>query len=137
MKNRNKGYEIETRMKKFFRGRSICDDAVDFETSTTLYEVKSCNLFNKWKNGNDKRVHSKKPNKNIESFHLGRFFIKTENHKSLKCLADMKEKKARYIFVIVLGKQIIWKILDWNEVNIDDSKEQMSIPIKDIFGGDL
>ena len=131
----NKGYEIEDRMRRFFKGKNSYDDAVDFETSTTLYEVKSCNLFNPCVNGNDKRPFKKTPHKKIDTLQHGRFKIVNENHMRIRELAHEKGKKAKYIFVITVNKQVIWRIVHWFEIVPNKEKVYTFVTIKKIFGG--
>lgn len=133
----NKGFEVEVRFKKFFKGYSSPFDAVDFETSNCLYEVKSCALFVRTVNGNNKRKFGKVPHKPIASTQHGRFFVIVENHYSLKSLADRYSKKAKYIFAVYYGKQLIWKVMDWFDVKICSDKYYHTFRIKDIFGDKL
>lgn len=131
----NRGYEIEVAMKKWFKGENHEKDCVDFQTKKCLYEVKSCKLFNKCKNNNDKRPYAKKKHKRIKTAQLGRFFIIINNHKKLKKQAAKEKKIAKYIFVIIIGKQKVWRIKSWKEVNklIKTKKEYCYIILKDIL----
>lgn len=132
----NKGYEVEFYMRNWFKGKPHHDDCVDFQTSKCLYEVKSCRLFNKCNNGNDKRKFSEKKHKRISTTQLGRFHIKNFNHESLMLAAKLENKIPKYIFVVCVGKQKIWSVRSWEEVNefIDDKKDNTRILIKNIFG---
>lgn len=130
----NRGFKVESRFKKFFKGTSICYDAVDFQTSKCYYEVKSCNLFNKCFNGNGDRRFKKIPHKTIKTSQLGRFWINVDNHFLLKKLAEENNKVPKYIFAVAYGGQLIWKIVDWMNLRIDKSRSYEYIRIKDIFG---
>ena len=68
------GHKIEDRMMAFFKGVRSAYNEIDFETSTTLYEVKSCRLINKCSNGNFSRGLLKEK---AETTHFGRFTIST------------------------------------------------------------
>ena len=94
----NKGYEIEEFMMKWFKGKKHSEYCVDLQTSKSLYEVKSCKLFCKCTNGNNKRNYVDKPHKKILTSQLGRFFIKLENHKidSVHCKQYCKYSKNHY-----------------------------------------
>ena len=61
----NKGYEIQKAMTVWFKGKSHPEDCVDFQTKTTLYEVKSCLLLHKCGNGNHKRAYKKNDTKRL------------------------------------------------------------------------
>ena len=140
MTKNNRGYEIEFVMKKWFKGKSHLYDCVDFQTKTSLYEVKACKLFNNCVNGNHKRKHSGPcPHKQIETTQLGRFFIKNHNHWMLQKVAAEENKIPKYIFVVMVRKQKFWKTKSWEEINIliQDNKECTPIRIKDIFAEDL
>jgi len=131
----NQGYKIENAMRKWFKGKSHQAYCVDFQTTKALYEVKSCNLFNGCTNGNNKRKYVSKPHKRIKTTQLGRFFIKKENHERLKLHAKGEKKIPKYIFVVVIGKQKVWRIKSWKEINsmmIESSKITL-IRIKDLF----
>lgn len=132
-----KGCKIEEAMMKWFKGESHPAECVDFQTKTSLYEVKSCNLLNRCLNRNDKRKYLKKPHKRIASMQLGRFFIKISNHKKLLEKAKSKKKIPKYIFVIKIGKQKIWRVKSWWDVDliIPKKKRYEAISIKDIFNG--
>jgi hypothetical protein len=141
MRKRKKGEIIQERMRKWFRGLPSTQWAVDFETKTTCYEVKSCNLFNKCKNSNDKRKFVTKQHKQIVTHQRGRFVIDIENHYKLAKFALDTGKKAKYIFVVILGKQYVYKVKDWDEVHLPSIQETKSIyhykSIEEIFGGKL
>ena len=132
----NKGYEIEFAMRKWFKGEPHDYDCVDFSTSTSLYEVKACNLFNICSNGNHKRKHTgSKPHKQIKTTQLGRFFIKNYNHWMLQEVAAKENKIPKYIFVVHIGKQKMWRVESWENVNklIHERSDCSPIRIKDIF----
>lgn len=130
----NKGYAIEEFMRKWFKGKMHGSDCVDFQTKTTLYEVKSCNLFNRWENSNNLRNYKTEPHKRIRTTHLGRFFIKVENHELLKTQAECENKIAKYIFVINISGQRIFRTKTWDEVNeLIYGDKTCPIRIKDIF----
>lgn len=123
-------------MRKFLKGKHHLSDAVDFQTSTALYEVKSCNLFNGCCNGNHKRKFSEQPHKCIETFQSGRFWVRNKNHKLLKEEADECGKKAKYVFVVAVKGQIIWKVIDWAKVQLRKDKDYTYILLHTVFGGD-
>ena len=133
----NKGYEIEREFMKRFRGTPHPLGCVDFQNKKYLYEVKSCRLFLKCTNGNHKREFVNKQHKQTTSTQLGRFFVKTENHRSLKFVAEKEEKIPMYVFVIAIGKKKIWMRKSWAEIEILMNKEIDSNPIriKDLFEG--
>jgi len=111
------GNRIEDRLRRFFKGLGGFHHAIDFETSTTCYEVKSCNLFNRCYNANHKRKFKDKPHKRIATFQHGRFNVIMHNHFEIAELAQQKGKSAKYIFVIAVENQIIWRIIPWSKVN--------------------
>jgi hypothetical protein len=132
----NKGYDVEFEMKNWFKGKCHYNDCVDFQTRTSLYEVKACNLLNTCTNGNTKRKYSgKTPHKKIITTQLGRFFIKNYNHDLLAITAKLENKIPKYIFVFHVGKQKMWRVKSWEFVNklISESSENTLIRIKDIF----
>ena len=136
MNRNNKGYEIEFEMKRWFKGECHHFDCVDFHTRTSLYEVKACNMFNNCANGNHKRNHSGgTPHKRIITTQLGRFFINNYNHSSLNEVASIENKVPKYIFVIHVGKQKMWRVKSWDFVDklIKKNSETTAILIKDIF----
>ena len=128
-----KGHEIETRLRKFFRGTKSPFDEIDFETSTSLYEVKSCNLFNTTTNQNSKRKYRDYAHKNISAAQLGRFFVKPENHIGLYLHSLRTNKIPKYIFVLGLANQIIYKILPWEKILIFPQEKVVPITLKEIF----
>ena len=131
----NKGYEVEHSMMKWFKGIPHKLDCVDFCTKTSLYEVKSCRMLNHTTNNNHKRHSAGKIHKRITGMQLGRFFVRNENHELLKLNADKENKIPKYIFVISIGKQKVWKVVSWEYVNglIEENKRDTTIKIKDIF----
>lgn len=138
MGRNNKGYEVEFGMKKWFNGKTHKSDCVDFQTKTSLCEVKSCNLFNQWGNSNHKRKRkrNKTLSKQVFTTHMGRFYITNSNHYMLNSVAKKEEKIPKYIFVMCVGKQKIWCVKSWDFVEkfIDIKKNQTTIRLKDIFG---
>lgn len=131
----NQGFKIEEAMMKWFKGKSHPLDCVDFQTTKSLYEVKSCRLFNKCVNGNHKRDYAKEPHKQITTTQMGRFFVRLENHKGLRARADEENKIPKYIFVVMIGKQKIWRIKSWEKIDpmIHKRSEVTLIRIKDLF----
>ena len=131
----NWGYKIEKAMRKWFKGKSHPEDCVDFQTTTALYEVKSCRLFLECGNGNHKRNYVKKPHKKIRTTQMGRFFVKLENHKGLRASAEKENKIPKYIFVVVIGKQKIWRVKSWDKIDsiILKRSEVTPIRIKELF----
>ena len=131
----NQGYEIEKAMMNWFKGKSYPADCADFQTVTSIYEVKSCRLFLKCSNGNHKRPYHKKRHKKITTTQMGRFFIKLRNHKELLVRAEKENKIPKYIFVVVIGKQKIWRVKSWEQINplVHEESEITLIRIKDLF----
>ena len=131
----NKGYLIEKKMMQWFKGVSHPADCVDFQTKRFLCEVKSCRLFIKCFNGNNKRHFLKKPHKKIETTQSGRFSIKLQNHLLLKSTAEKEGKIPRYIFVLEVGKQKVWKVMNWEDVDkvVCKTKKYTMVRQKDIF----
>jgi len=136
MKIKNRGYAVENRMLRFFKGTPTSYDEVDFETSTSLYEVKSCKLFNKCYNANHRRPYKNKPHKKIETLQLGRFQITTDNHIMLYLRAIQLLKTPKYIFVLRVGNQFIFKVMKWEDIIVPNTKDYYHIPVRDIFGCD-
>lgn len=120
----SRGYKVENNMRKFFKGKKSPFNEVDFETSTSLYEVKSCRLFCKygWKNKYNRR-----------SWHHGRYQIKTDNHIMLYLRALQLNKEAKYIFVLNVQGQYVWIIKKWKEVKLDNSKDIQYVTIREAF----
>lgn len=113
-------------MKKWFRGKGRQLDCVDFQTKTTYYEVKSCRILvgcTHWK-------RNKGPERQ-----LGRFKVERINHELLKHYADKDEKRIRYIFVLAIGNQYVWKTVTWEHVDglLRKDHDETKIKIKDIF----
>ena len=131
----NQGYKIEDAMKKWFKGKKHPLDCVDFQTTKSLYEVKSCRLFVECVNGNHKRPYAIKPHKKITTTQLGRFFVKLRNHRKLRFRAEIEKKIPKYIFVISIGKQKIWRVKSWEKINSMMCKRSRVTPIriKDLF----
>ena len=132
-KPRYHGKKIEERLRKFFRGKHSQLDEIDFETSTSLYEVKSTKLFQTTINQNSKRRYRDYINKHISSAQLGRFHINPENHIALYLRGLQFNKIPKYLFVIRVNNQIIWKIIPWEQVIIPNQEKSSLIPIKNIF----
>ena len=130
-----KGYKIERAMMKWFKGKNHLLDCVDFQTTKSLYEVKSCRLFNNCVNGNQKRDFVKTKHKKITTTQMGRFVVSLENHNKLRARAKEENKIPKYIFVLMIGKQKIWRVKSWEEVDplIFKTKESTFIRIKDIL----
>ena len=129
----NPGYEVEDRMRRWFRGKRRHLDCVDFETKNCLWEVKSVGLFYKSKNhGHNRKCAGNIPCKNVESFHLSRFILDLSNHEDLKALADKEKKLAKYVFVIRIGKQLVFRVVPWEKV-----PKKRLVRIKDVFLGGL
>ena len=121
-------------MKNWFKGQDHIDDAVDFQTSKSLYEVKSCNIFNTYYNMNHKRDFKKAPHKSCKSYQSGRFQIIVANHIKLKLLADQENKIAKYVFVICIENQIIWKVVEWKDLLVNNTNNYVYKRIVDVFG---
>ena len=131
----NQGYIIERAMRKWFKGKNHSADCVDFQTKKALYEVKSCRLFLACDNGNHKRNYVKKPHKKIRTTQMGRFFVKRVNHKLLKNFSEKEKKIPKYIFVVMVGKQKIWRVKSWDQIDsiIHKVNPVTPIRIKDLF----
>jgi len=131
----NHGYKIEEAMRNWFKGKNHSAHCVDFQTTKSLYEVKSCRLFIECVNGNHKRPYASKPHKKIRTTQMGRFFVKLKNHKGLKARASEENKIPKYVFVVVIGKQKIWRVKSWEQINsiIRKRSEVTAIRIKDLF----
>lgn len=131
----NQGYKTEEYMRKWFKGKSHPEYCVDFQTIKSLYEVKSCRLFLECSNGNHKRAYVKKQHKKITTTQMGRFHVHLDNHQKLLDTSIKENKIPKYIFVIVIGKQKIWRVKSWEQINpmIGKLKEITTIRIKDIF----
>ena len=129
----NRGYKVEERLRKFFKGTASQLDEVDFETSTSLYEVKSCKLFNKCYNANHLRKYKNKPHKRIETHQLGRFKILTDNHIMLYLRSLQTGKIPKYIFAMRYGNQIIFRIIKWKELIVTNNKDYHYITLGEIF----
>lgn len=102
-------------MRCWFKGRMHRKGCVDFQTITSLYEVKSCNLFVKCFNDNHIRTRGAPV---CSTHQLGRFFIENSNHDELKCVSDKENKEPKYIFVMTLGAQNIWRVRSWDFVDV-------------------
>ncbi len=133
------GYQVEKAMKKWFKGESHSYECVDFQTKTSLYEVKSCNFLIECGNGNYKRRFVNQQHKKIRTTQLGRFHIKNDNHISLKSTGNIEDKIPKYIFVIRIGNQNIWRVKSWDFVDefIQQDKETTPIRLRDIFRSEL
>lgn len=132
-KGREKGKEVEERLRKFFRGVKSPFDEIDFETSTSLYEVKSCKLFNTTTNQNNLRRYKDYAHKRCSAPQLGRFFIKPENHIGLYLHSLRTNKIPKYIFALRVEKQIIYKILPWEKIFIFPQEKLVPVTLKEIF----
>lgn len=123
------GKQIEQKMMRMFKGKHNIHDEIDFETKKYLYEVKSCKLLVSGTNSSNKKDPTYK---NCESHKLGRFRIKTDNHIMLYLRAIQQNKTPKYVFVIRIGNQTIFKTLPWEEIKITN-KEKHNIRIQDVF----
>ncbi len=139
MINYNRGYETEREMKKWFKGKDHILNCVDFFTKTSLYEVKSCRMILRCVNGNNSRKFKTKRHRKILTTQLGRFHIKTENHNLLFETSQKENKIPKYIFVINVGNQKIWKVSNWYEVDkiLNNNIKTNPIQIKQIFFKEL
>lgn len=120
------GYDVENDMRDKFKGDWHPSDSVDFQTEKELFEVKSCKLFVHCNNNNKKKCHTDQ---------LGRFVIHLHNHTELKVLSEKENKEPKYLFVIVIEKQMVSKERTWAQVDplIKKEKEQSLVRIKDVF----
>ena len=128
-----RGAKIEERMRRFFKGVCNPHNEIDFETSTSVYEVKSCKLFNRCFNANNLRPFKSIPHKKCVTQQLGRFQIKTDNHIMLYLRSIQLNKFAKYIFVLIIGNQIAFKVLPWKSVYLPNTREYHYLNIRDIF----
>jgi len=135
--NYKKGSKVEERFRKMFRGEKTDWDEVDFQTKTTLYEVKSCAIINHGYNSNHRRKFSKRMHRNILSHKLGRFHIITDNHIMLYIRALQQQKKAKYIFAIHWGNKCIWRVADWKELALTNDRDYFDLAIPSIFKHEL
>lgn len=133
IERKNGGYKVEIRFRRFFRGNGCCFDEADFETPKCLYEVKSCNLFNRCYNGNDKRPYRDRIHKKCITNQLGRFAIKTDNHIGLYLRALQTGKVPKYIFALIYENQAIFRVLEWDQVILTNDRERHYIRLADIF----
>ena len=125
---------MENKLRKFFRGSKCSFDEVDFETSKCLYEVKSCNLFNKCYNGNDRRPYIECRHKKCLTNQLGRFSINPENHIGLYLRSLQTGKVPKYIFALTYQNQSIFRVLEWEDVVIPNTKKHYFVRLADLFG---
>lgn len=125
------GYRVEERIRKFLGGRKSDLDWVDFETKNACFEVKSCHLFVATPNGPTKDRH--KLNKKY-SYQQGRFVITNGNHFDLKRHADERFKEAKYVFVLKVGKQLCWRVVDWRDVKVQPRKDLSKVLLSAVFG---
>ncbi len=130
------GEMMEERFMKMFRGKKRHLEEIDFETSTSLYEVKSCSLFNRCYNANHLKPFIIKRHKRCETRQLGRFQIITNNHIMLYLRALEAGKIPKYIFALRFGKQAIFRVIKWEEVIVPNTKDYHYILLKDIFDED-
>jgi len=100
-----KGRTSEEFIHKFFKGELVSEhiDFCDLETKKYLYEIKSMKIYHEGKK--DKRIR------------FGRYQIMLDNHKKIKESADEKNKKAKYVFVLVIGETKVFKVLSWESVD--------------------
>ena len=132
----NPGYRIEKEMKRWFKGKSHPFGCVDFQTSSSLYEIKSCKLILNCSNN----YHLiRKDREKMITTQLGRFFVEIINHNLLMEISEKENKIPKYIFAVVVGKQKIWKSMSWEEVDklLDKSKRRSWIRIHQIFKREL
>ncbi len=101
---RNDGVNYEEHINKFFKGTNVSNihNYCDIETKSSLYEVKGCKIYLENKTG---------------SMSLGRYQINFDNHKQLKQEADKLNKKAKYVFLLRIDRQKIFKTMSWLVVN--------------------
>jgi len=133
----NQGFGVEKNMMRWFKGETHGWDCVDFQTSSSLYEVKSCRLLLNC-NNNSHLINKKKKEKTITT-QLGRFYVKVENHEMLKKISVKEGKTPKYIFAIIVGNQKVWKITSWDEVDklLDKTKKHSPLRIHQIFKREL
>lgn len=101
---RNDGCTYEKYINKFFKGELVSSlyRYCDIETKSSLYEVKGCKVV--------QENHSK-------SMSLGRYQINYDNHNELQQEAKKKSKLAKYVFVLRIGQQKLFKTMSWSTVN--------------------
>ena len=120
-----RGYAIEKRMMRQFKGRKTSWDEVDFETGRALYEVKSSQLFRQTVNHQEKRPY--------RGFNQGRFHILTGNHILLYLRSLQTLKPARYLFVLRFGNQCLYRVVRWEDIRITNDRDYHEIPISRFF----
>ena len=128
-----KGQDVEKRMMSWFKGKPSFVECFDFETKNVLWEVKSCKLFNTYSNCNSKISDHYK---DVKSSHLGRFFINVNNHVETLGIAVAVKKEFKYLFVVVVGKQLVFKSVVHNKLDLSrpNVKGEVCVRIKDVFG---
>ena len=119
-----KGKVYEKFVNKFIKGIIVSDfqDYYDISTKTTLYEVKGVRIYHQ------------------RSF--GRYKINLENHNNLLELSQLHNKQAKYLFVLKIDSQMIWKSFSWKAIDIalkngkihkKDGKEIVNLSVKEIW----
>lgn len=121
-KRKINGEKAEEYILSIVGGVTSGKEAYDIENDLYIYEVKSCCALT-----------ACKKKRKFKSYQLGRFQIKTANHLALKKIADEKKKVARYAFVLSVSGKLIYKNVDWENVKIDESREENFISWGDIF----
>ena len=129
MSNRYKdGKDYEKFINRFLHGRLVSNNEnfFDIECKFSIFEIKGTKLQEKGKSS------------------LGRYKIFTGNHNKLKQIADEKNKKAKYGFVLKINSRMIYKIMTWESVNLavlrgkkhknkQNDKECVNIILKEIW----
>lgn len=123
------GKKIEYFIAKLFKGKVVKEGELigkelketkyyDVETKNLLIEVKSCRVINKLKRGHQ----------------IGRFQIKTNSHVGLHLEAQQKNKRPVYAFVLRVNNHKIFKLVNWDKIEVDYKRKYTYIPWVDIFG---
>ena len=97
----SKGRIYEQFVNKFLKGNRVADyqDYYDIETKNCLYEIKGIKLFEKNKSS------------------LGRYKISIFNHNKFKELAEQLKKTPKYIFVLKIQNNTIYKTMTFESIN--------------------
>lgn len=136
----NNGLRVERRICRQFHGKECSHYCIDFTTQRCAYEVKSCQLLQWVTNSNHKRPHKgEAPHRPCRSTHRGRFVVKRMNHVALKVTADDFGLEARYVFVVEMGRQLIMKVVPWQDVNqwMNSRAEVTLLSLRCVWGREI
>lgn len=133
---RQKGYQVETKVRKQFHGYVSTYSEIDFLTKRYAFEVKSANLVNiNRNNGAEKKPYRKHPRRSSSSIRLGRFYINRSNHVKLRITSQELQREARYVFVLTMQSQHIKRVLSWEQVNvlINPDQERTTLCLRHVW----